>query len=219
MRRKAPLKLEVELSPQTRDADAFEAIKSNLIAVLNNFGQLHARWARMSIEENLLRYQVASQRLLNSQIPQSGLSKFHNQEQPKELLPGLVRLKAGPEYFFRNIIWNTFLRNYPPHASYTQQLVTSLSEHLEYLGTRDGDCYHKENIFTLVNMQVPLDNTKFQRVAPHLRLRVVCMVFFKYVNTTRLAQVFENFLDEIDLKNKAHTKALIYKYSEKQCAT
>lgn len=207
-RRGSSLKLKIELTHCESNAALFETIKANLVTVLSNFDLLHSPWTRLHIQEDRKGYQVASQHVINGQLGQNwGASTL-----PANGTGGLGLSTSDQGNRFGNILWNTFLRDEDKHGEYRAQVVQQLSTHLKSLEAADEDSYHKEHIFTLMNMQVGLDNAKFRAIAPHIRLRVICMVFFKYVNPAQLARLFEDFLPKVDLRNKDQVKSVLYKY-------
>lgn len=117
----------------------------------------------------------------------------------------------------RNIVWNSFLRN-EKNKMFRQQLETIMKKVINKLKNNDKLIYHKVNIFTLINLQIPLDNSKFHSLSAPVRLRVICMLFAKYVSRKPFSQLCSNFLTCIDLRNDSFVDKVLCG-EESQCTS
>lgn len=108
-----------------------------------------------------------------------------------------------------NVKWNSFLRS-PSQMRFLTQTQGSVSKILSYLENNQKKLiYHQNNIITLVNLQVPLCNEKFQNLSKRIKLRVICMLFAKYVNRKTLSQICEDFLPEMQITDHNLIRAKI----------
>lgn len=115
-----------------------------------------------------------------------------------------------PLNFVQNIVWNSFLRN-QQKSSYSEQLTRTIQTVLNKLKNNSQLIYHKVNIFTLINLQVPLDNRKFHSLSASVKLRVVCMLYAKYVNRKLFSQLCSQFLSCVNFNREFLSESVLFK--------
>lgn len=116
----------------------------------------------------------------------------------------------GPSDLVHNIVRNSFLRN-PERSAYVEQLTKTIRTVLNKLQNNSELVYHKVNIFTLINLQVPLDNDKFHGLAGSVKLRVICMLYAKYVNRKHFSQLCSRFLTDVDFDKEALSESVLFR--------
>ena len=110
-----------------------------------------------------------------------------------------------------NVKWNSFLRS-PSKLEFLTQTQKTISKILSYLENNQKEIiYHQNNIITLVNLQIPLCNSKFQNLSKQIKLRVICMLFAKYVNRKTLSYICQDFMESIDITDNNQIKHIILK--------
>lgn len=125
--------------------------------------------------------------------------------------PPLVLSNNGDSFeLIRNIVWNSFLRN-NKQPGFQRQLESTMDKILNKLKNNNKLIYHKVNIFTLINLQIPLENEKFHALSSTVKLRVICMLFAKYVNRKPFVGLCSNFLTSIDLSESSAKKSIFPK--------
>ena len=132
----------------------------------------------------------------------------------KEEMQLQTPLVASSERFVpsmvNNVKWNSFLRS-PSQLRFLTQTQGAISKILSYLENNQKQLiYHQNNIITLINLQVPLCNDKFQSLSKRIKLRVICMLFAKYVNRKSLAGLCEDFMTEMDIADHDQVRRHVF---------
>jgi hypothetical protein len=129
---------------------------------------------------------------------------------PRLILPSPNVPVNDSFHLIQNIVWNSFLRN-NTNNKFKNQLKHVIKSVVNKLKNNDKLIYHKVNIFTLINLQVPLENKKFHCLSNPVKLRVICMLFAKYVNRKPFSQLCSNFLESIDLEKESSSDLILFK--------
>ena len=112
-------------------------------------------------------------------------------------------------FAYKNIINNTFIKFQKSNWKYLEQVKTNI--HAFQSVNNAWPSYNKNNIFTLINLQVPINLQKFQLLKIKIKLRIFCIIFVKYVKREALVCAFENFIGQINLKNIKSIKRTIFR--------
>lgn len=171
-------------------------LQNDLEKLKNKFGN----WIKISHEHKETLHQSSQEKMKSNQLVKKSR---------KEAI-GSVSFFKNVRPLTNNIILNTFLSECSDYK-FTKQLQQTIWEIVESLKNMDEIVYHKQNIFTLVNLQIPLCNRKFQTLAASVRLRVICMLFAKYVNRKLLTKLLDPFYSEIDFGQEKEIKSKILK--------
>ena len=107
----------------------------------------------------------------------------------------------------QNVVWNTFLQH-PREGAFLDQLHGCLRGVFAASPGLLGE-YTRKNITQLVNLQVPLRRRLFDRLPGGCRLRVLCMVFAKFVNRRALISLCRSFWHRIQLNHAHKVKAFL----------
>lgn len=102
-----------------------------------------------------------------------------------------------------DVFKNTFLKDFDEDNEYVQQYLETLTEVLTRYSLKRDLKINKNNIICFLNLQIPLSQPDFETLNLSIRVRVLCLMFAKYVNRGDLAMICEDFepgLDFIDLK-------------------
>lgn len=139
-------------------------------------------------------------------------------QNPKETLNKVFRsydhLPQGPKSSIKikqsqfpfsvlDVFQNTFLKDFDDNNEYVQQYLETLMEVLTRYSLKKDLRINKNNIICFINLQIPLSQSDFENLNLSIRVRVLCLIFAKYVNRGDLARICEDFepgLDFIDLK-------------------
>ena len=108
----------------------------------------------------------------------------------------------------KNIVWNSFLRN--KKSVFKNQLEEIIKKMMNKLKNNEKLIYHKVNVFTLINLQVPMCNKSFHSLSNSVKLRVICMLFAKYVNRKPFVNLCTNFSEQIDFSNESRLISYLY---------
>ena len=127
----------------------------------------------------------------------------------KEKVNCLPKILQNHKAITKNIINNSFLRDVDSNNRYLKQLQNNIITMIKRLFRNNKISYNRENIFTLLNLQVPLNEEIFQKMSLKVKLRVFCMIFTKFVNKMKLCNICENFFLEIDFLNPHNLKKLL----------
>ena len=163
----------------------------------------------MEIQEDHIQNQIDAQININNNINKSqkdvnfNLNSLKTQKKVEELT------SPDKQIMLENIIWNTFLEK-ESEEFYRKQFKNYLDSQLSCF-LKTNNLFTRQNISMLVNLQLNIENKHFQLVPPSLRLRLICVIFFKYVNISNLKRLFEGFFEEIDLANRKKLKKALYK--------
>ena len=132
-----------------------------------------------------------------------------------------IPIKQNHKQFFVDIVansmyhlyWNSFLWKLPPSERFfVQQARQTLSESVSPFIDKDKIIYNRKNIFILINLQVPLENIKFKKLCLSLRIKIMCLTFYKYINLASIIKICDPFILEINLNNKVSVRKFISRY-------
>ena len=62
---------------------------------------------------------------------------------------------------------------------------------------------NEENLFLLLNLQIQISSQEFFKISQKVRLRIVAMLFVKYVNRAAFAEVCSSFMEDLDFTNES----------------
>jgi hypothetical protein len=99
-----------------------------------------------------------------------------------------------------NILKNSFLKN----LNSTHQkcnFASSIQEVLASFTKNNSIEITKDNILVLLNLQIPINKQIFDSIDIKYRLRIITMLFVKYVNKSAFANVCKPFMEEIEFNN------------------
>ena len=125
--------------------------------------------------------------------------KTKNLKDELKIFNPMKKRKLNP--MIENIVQNSFLNDNKNH-NYLFQLENTINKTINYLRNNNEIIYHKENIFTIINLQIPLCNLKFKKLSKSTQLRVLCMLFAKYINRKAFIKNCSSFINEINFKNE-----------------
>jgi hypothetical protein len=117
----------------------------------------------------------------------------------------------------QNIIRNSFLRDFKNH-NYLNQLQETISTTISFLQNNNDIIYHKENIFTIINLQIPLCDKKFKKLSKSIQLRVLCMLFAKYINRKAFSKICNSFIHEINFDKEKLIHSAIFGEKNINCS-
>ena len=143
----------------------------------------------------------------------NGISR--NSSEKMQISAKVERMKNIPEMVsihepvMKNIVNNSFLRNTDSKNMYVNQLRDSVTSVIKQLFQNNPISYNRENIITLLNLQVPLNKELFQKMNLKVKIRVMCMVFTKFVNSKTISQICDNLFDEIDFQDPINLKRIL----------
>ena len=107
-----------------------------------------------------------------------------------------------------NILKNSFLRN----LNSTHQkcnFANSIQEVLSNFTKNESIEITKDNILILLNLQIPINKAIFDSIDIKYRIRIIALLFVKYVNKSAFANVCKPFMEDIDfLKDSQLSKFL-----------
>jgi hypothetical protein len=182
------------------DESQFEKLKKEFFELIKAFNSKNDSHIKVTWKENNQKIKLEENfesSLLNDNFDKA---KFLTKISDK-FLPSMVN----------NVKWNSFLRS-PSKLEFLIQTQNTISKILSYLENNQKEIiYHQNNIITLVNLQIPLCNKKFQNLSKQIKLRVICMLFAKYVNRKTLAFICQDFFMNIDITNNHQIKQKILK--------
>ena len=189
--------------------DSVMDVKKNLEKALNNFLGQHKDLVVISIKdsqnENLKDWKIITKPVCNN-FPKTS-KRFIKVKQTTNI----HEVSDDHEFDTRNIIKNTFLHDADCNNLYVKQLNNNVNMIIKRLFQKNEISYNKENIFILLNLQVPLKEEIFQKMSLKIKLRVVCMIFTKFVNQKNLSRICDKFFHEIDIENPAHLKRTLFR--------
>ena len=70
----------------------------------------------------------------------------------------------------------------------------------------------KDNILVLLNLQIPFEKENFDRLDFKYKLRVITMLYVKYVNKRAFSNVCKSFMEDVDLTKDSNLNAFLKKY-------
>ena len=183
--------------------------KENLKVTLNNFLEEHKGLVSLSIK-------ASSSTLLDPKNYAMTFNPIHkevfgesqqfNKVEQIHLVPEVLNKN---NVLITNVIQNSFLRNVAPGNIFIKQLQNSLTAVIKLLLQNDTISYNKENIFTLLNLQMPLKPKLFQGMSIKARVKIVCMMFAKFINSKAISNICQEFFIEIDFQNIVKLKRIL----------
>jgi ribosomal protein L17 len=186
------------MKPENKDK--FESLKHEFFELIEAFNMKNKSHIKLTWKENDPKIKFEEKfesSLLKDKIE---TTRFYAKKSD-QFVPSMVN----------NVKWNTFLRS-PAKLEFLTQSQNTISKILSYLENNQKEIiYHQNNIVTLVNLQIPLCNDKFQNLSKQIKLRVICMLFAKYVNRKTLSYICQDFLENIDITNNSQIRQNILK--------
>jgi hypothetical protein len=183
------LHVRFKLSPTCLETCNHEELKSQVIKMLTEYQASNKNCLELSFDN--------FQRSSNNQLPLK-LKDSASGETPELGFEGANSSQNVSFGIIKNIVWNSFLRN-NNNVLFKNQLEDVMDKVLNKLKNNNKLIYHKVNIFTLINLQIPMNNAKFHSLSSSVKLRVICMLFAKYVNRKPIIEMCSEFITEIDL--------------------
>lgn len=187
--KKNELHVRLKLSPACSENCDHNSLKSRIVKMLRDFKSLNENCLELSFDN--------SQGSSNNQFSRKLMDSACSENTP--ILSEGGNLSQNLSFgIIKNIVWNSFLRN-NNNSVFKNQLEKVMEKVLNKLKNNNKLIYHKVNIFTLINLQIPMQNDKFHSLSSSVKLRVICMLFAKYVNRKPIIEMCNEFMEEIDL--------------------
>ena len=136
----------------------------------------------------------------------SHLVDFPEQSQNNPTNESLIDNKPiTQQSLFQNIISNSFLKRNGSLKSFSNQVKESYDEIIEMLKSEDEVEYTIENILTLINLQLSINPQKFNQLSSNIKLKLICLLFAKFVNKEQIAFICKDFYSYLDIDEKLGT--------------
>ena len=119
-------------------------------------------------------------------------------------------LKQLLESSLENITQNTFLKIKEDSEDFYLQTKNCMHDSLTFLLIDNKVVLNKENIFKYMNLQIRLENAYFHGLHYSTKLRVLCLVFAKYVSQAAVADLVQSFMTGLDLQKPQVIKSLFH---------
>lgn len=187
--------IRIQMNSELRNNEGFESVKSELIREINKLKGKFKNWITFSIK-NYDKNKI-------NEKPEPSSSEIGKMREP-------VHRQLLQDPLVENIIWNSMLQK-SSNLKYALQLKDSINNMMTLFGGDEQIVYHKENIFTIINSQVPMSDQKFKAMPKRIRLRVVCMLFAKYINYKKFSKICENFWTHLDFNQVKTIQTALYK--------
>lgn len=157
----------------------------------------------VELNESIYSYSQISQKLSVLKEPFVPLSnRFTDSEGNCEFLV--------PPYVL-DPIQNSFLKTLGPEDEFIKQYQSSIKKILINMSETDSIKVSLSNIISYINLQIPLTQKEFEILNLSVRIRVICLIYAKYVNRVDLAKLCQNFEPDLDFTSVKGLKKSIYK--------
>ena len=190
--------LKISINKNCLNNCQYKRIKSDIFRLSNTITSSNPNCIKLSFD-NLLNRDYFFKRI-----------KTHAEDAENDQKTPCLTKNKNQFDLIQNIVWNSFLRN-NANLKFKNQLNRVIKHVINKLKNNNKLIYHKVNIFTLINLQIPLDNTKFHFLSLSVKLRVICMLYAKYVNRKPFSQLCSNFLASIDLERESNSDKILFK--------
>lgn len=111
----------------------------------------------------------------------------------------------------QDVIWNSFLNSSDTNQDFKMQLENILHKLIIRFSTKNQINYSANNIFLLFKLQVQLDNKKFHLLNSKTKIKVLGMIFSKFVDRFELSNLLQNFLPDVDFRKSKSPSVSIYR--------
>lgn len=181
------------------DKETLRRVTIDIKEMINNIQLKYSDSLKISVNSNLSRTKKLqiqnplkfSKNLLFESESEKNLQEKMEKSQKINFLSSIENSKM-----IKNLVWNSFLQNSNHQEDYLNQLIYAVKGCLKEVPNQK---YSKENIFKLINIQAELKNCQFHKLSNKIKLRVICVIFAKYVNRNNLIILCKSFMNDINL--------------------
>ena len=174
---------------------------------------------KMSIESPLRRTRIQYQRPCKNPIPpdnsKNGFQKFINSQIH---FYSVDKEQLKNKSFLKGTVLNTFIGKYrvseaklfEKYSARIEKVVLMMIQKLN----RTPQLSEVQKFMKLINLQVPLTQVHFDSLSIFNKIKVICILFFRFFNINRLMTVFGDVWEEIRIhfNYKTHSKMYFILY-------
>lgn len=139
-----------------------------------------------------------------SQMTQEPVETDQSASKEKIVKPETPRnvILQEKDFGLTNILKNSFLKK-SISESQKNQIMKSVQRVLLLNSYNQRVQINADNVFLMINMQMKVSQPEFLKIHAKYRLRIVSLLFVKYVNRSAFAKVCKDFMEELDFKSES----------------
>jgi hypothetical protein len=145
-----------------------------------------------------------------TEVPLETEASASKENMRKPETPGNVILQEK-DFGLTNILKNSFLKK-PVSEWHRKQIMNSVQRVLLLNSYHQKVKIDADNVFLMINMQMKVSQGEFLKIPLKHRLRIVSLLFVKYVNRAAFARVCKKFMDDLDFETESGMLKSLKKY-------
>lgn len=114
--------------------------------------------------------------------------------------------------FCQDVFWNSFLKEKGLNTNYATQIESFVKKKLGGFEPQNLEKvdYTEKTVYMLMQLQVPMDNVRFQAMDRRAKMRILGVIFSKFFDRHLISTRFENFWLDVDFRKPKKASDGIY---------